>query len=111
MKNKRLLGIAVLIAIGLSSYSLVFGGEGDAKLVNKSSGLVVVEFIDHKPHFFDPVLEKQMGEDGIAIPLALRSLYGDKERVFLGDDDFEKAFCELFYKYSFDGQVYQWEAL
>lgn len=104
--------IAVTLAvIGITGYSLVFAGEEDMKLVNKNSGFVVVEFVDHKPHFFDPVLEMQMKEHGIAVPLELRESFSGKERVYLGDEEFEKAFHELFCKYSFDDQVYKWETL
>ena len=80
------------------------------KLVNTNSGFVVVEFVDHEPQFHDPILEMEMKEIGIAIPLVYRSEYDDRERVFFDDPLFEKAFRELFVKFKFDPKAYTWQS-
>ena len=78
------------------------------KLINKQTGFVVVEFSNGKHHFHDKLLEAELKELGIIIPSAMTDQFGGKKVIFPNDPLFEKAFVEVYYRYSIANPSYQW---
>ena len=54
------------------------------------------------PQFSNPYIQKGFEEFGIIIPAALVKDYNGKERVYLEDPEFEKAFRELYFAFEMD---------
>jgi hypothetical protein len=78
------------------------------RLVNARTGFIVVEYRGKETLFRDPFLMKQMRLQGVPIPLPLRSAYGGKARILLGDPLFQKAFREVYCPLAFGPEVYRW---
>ena len=78
------------------------------KLVNKEIDFIVVEFIDHKPIFYDRFLEAEMRDRGILIPSFLVKSYGNKTHVRIEDEEFERAFKEVFVPKAMGGEEFKW---
>jgi len=78
------------------------------QLKNIESGFVVIEFLEGEIRFHDPILKEKMEVEGIAIPFSERKRYGGKDRIFLGDKQFQEAFKEFYYIYQFDFNTYKW---
>jgi hypothetical protein len=57
--------------------------------------------------FANPYIQKGFEEFGIIIPPALVKDYSGKERVYLDDPEFEKAFRELYFAFEMDPGEYQ----
>jgi hypothetical protein len=79
------------------------------KLINVKSGFVVAEYQGKKTIIHDRILEKEMTIRGVIIPLALRSEYSGKAAVRLNDQEFQKAFKELYSEQVFNPKNYHWE--
>lgn len=79
------------------------------KLIHVKSNFTLVEFIGQDTVFHDRILEKEMTERGVLIPPALRGLYNGKEAIRLGEEEFQRAFKEIFSINIFDSSNYAWE--
>lgn len=58
--------------------------------------------------FADPIFQKAMTDFGIIIPKALQNEFAGKERVYLEDPEFLKAFQELYFNLEMDPNLYEW---
>ncbi|MEI6790452.1 MAG: hypothetical protein WCK42_04650 [Myxococcaceae bacterium] len=58
--------------------------------------------------FTDPTFQKAMSQFGIVIPEALQKDFGDKQRVYLNDPEFMKAFKELYFNLQLNPKLYEW---
>lgn len=79
------------------------------KLIHVKSNVTLVEFIGEDTVFHDHILEKEMTERGVLIPPALRGLYNGKEAIRLGEEEFQRAFKEVFSINIFDSSNYAWK--
>lgn len=79
------------------------------KLVHIKSQFTLVEFIGKDTLIHDRILEKEMTENGILIPPALRHLYQGKEAIRLGEEEFQRAFKDIFAIHIFDSTHYSWQ--
>jgi len=70
------------------------------KLVNAKNGLVLVEFTENGPIFGDPILEAEMRERGIRVPMPLIKEFDGKKRILAEDPDFQRAFTEIYYRFT-----------
>jgi hypothetical protein len=95
--------------ISAGAITTAFAKGEPVKLVNTKTRFVVVEFQNGKPTFHDRFLEAEMKETGILIPPHLASDFEGKEVIFLGEENFEKAFIEVYYPYCIANSLYQWE--
>ena len=67
------------------------------RLVNVRTGETVIEFNESGTVFHNRLLESEMRHMGIDIPHGLRGTYHGKDCIHLDDEDFEKAFKEIYY--------------
>ncbi|MDN3507446.1 MAG: hypothetical protein P0S94_00830 [Simkaniaceae bacterium] len=72
--------------------------EQDMQLINNKNGFIVAEFIEGECIIHDRFLKAALEKEGIDIPKSLRSEFDDKERIFITDALFEKAFRDVFYQ-------------
>jgi len=79
------------------------------KLLNMETGTIVVEFKEGKACFNDRFLELEMKETGIYIPESKSGAFGEKEIVYLGDPQFEKAFTDVYYPLYIANSLYEWQ--
>ncbi len=80
------------------------------KLIDSENNSVYIEFDDGKsPYFADAFLEKEMQLYGIEIPPKYREEFDGKQIVMLEDDDFPRAFRDVYYLYHVDRNVFRWE--
>jgi len=59
--------------------------------------------------FHDKILEAELKEFGIRVPYAKRGEYQGREFVFLGEEGFEQAFCDLYVKDAMDSRAWRLE--
>ncbi len=85
-------------------------GTTNFQFVNQQSGFVVMEQKEGKIIFHDPILEESMKETGIVIPPELQEEYGNRERVKLEEEGFFEAFKNLYSRYIYDSDVYEWRS-
>ncbi len=79
------------------------------KLMDTRDNSIYVQFDDGVlPRFADPFLEKEMHLYGIEIPPRLRKDFNGKEFVVFRDEDFPRAFRDVYYLYNIDRDVFQW---
>lgn len=79
------------------------------KLVNKQTKLPLVDFRESQVIFYNRFLEHEMEILGIAIPEGMRSYFNGKDYIFLGDEEFERAFKEVYYLTTIDPDVFGWQ--
>lgn len=79
------------------------------RLVNKKTGESLLEFKGDKIQFFNRFLEEEMRIVGIPIPPGVRNYFGGKDYIFLDDENFQRAFREIYYLTSFDPKLFQWQ--
>lgn len=79
------------------------------RLINKNTHQTIVEFADERVLFFNKFLENEMRFVGIPIPHGLRGVYHGKDCILLGDEDFKKAFKEVYYLTSMSPETFRWE--
>ena len=109
MQRKKIFFTASLMLLLTQVFGKEVKGLQEMKLINLKSQFVVVEVQDGQIKFFDRFLEKQMKGRGILIPPALRSQYNGKAEVRLEDQEFLKAFKELYVPAVFDPEVFAWQ--
>lgn len=79
------------------------------KLVNVNTNQPIVEFQeDGRILIYSKFLEHEMRSIGITIPPGLRSLYNGKDCVRLGDEEFQRAFKEVFYLTAMNPNIFHW---
>lgn len=69
----------------------------------------MVEFEGKKTHIYNKFLEHEMRSIGIPVPHGLRGLYNGKDYIRLEDEEFQKAFKEIYYLTSMDPEAFQWK--
>lgn len=78
------------------------------RLVHKESQKIIVEFRGLETIFYNKFLEQEMRNMGILIPHGLRGVYG-KDCIKLGDEQFQKAFKEIYYLSFMSPGQFVWE--
>ncbi len=78
------------------------------KLINIQTNQPIVEFEKEKTVIYSKFLENEMRELGIPIPHGLRGVYHGKECVRLEDEEFQKAFKEIYYLTTMNPETFQW---
>jgi hypothetical protein len=78
------------------------------KLVNKQTNQVIVKFDGAETVFYNKFLEQEMRTIGIPIPHGLRGVYHGKECIRLEDEEFQKAFREIYYLTSMGSETFNW---
>ncbi len=79
------------------------------RLVNTHTEQPLVEYEGAKTIFHNKYLEHEMRDIGILIPHGLRGLYNGKETVRLGDDEFQKAFRDIYYLTAMNVETFKWQ--
>jgi hypothetical protein len=95
-----------LLTLFIICFSYLGGSE--PKFLNYQTQFVLVEEIDGEILFHDPILEEVMIETGVAIPKASRPEFENRERIFLGEKDFLKAFQKFYTPYVYSDKDYGW---
>ncbi len=78
------------------------------KLVNQNTHFVVVEYQGDKTIFHDKYLEKAMSMVGIRIPDFLIENFGNQSVIKRTDDQFQKAFKEVYYPLVYNTKNFKW---
>ncbi|MBM3192795.1 MAG: hypothetical protein FJZ59_00995 [Chlamydiae bacterium] len=100
-----------LLACFISLFFLRESGADTHQFINEKNGFVVVEQIEGKIFFHDPILEDEMRESGVVIPIQHQARYEGCERIRLGEKGFFEAFREFYSIYIYDSEVYAWRSL
>jgi hypothetical protein len=79
------------------------------KFIHVKNNFVLVEFHGQETIFHDQILEREMKERGVLIPLERRTEYQGKSSIRLGEPGFQKAFREIFAAQLFDPNNYIWQ--
>jgi hypothetical protein len=98
-----------LLLIFLSLFFFRKVGADTYQFVNQKNGFVVVEQIEGKIYFHDPILEDEMKELGVVIPPEHQARYEGCERVKFGEKGFFEAFREFYTVYIYDPDLYAWQ--
>ncbi len=78
------------------------------RLINTNTAQSLVEFQGNETIFHNKFLEREMEMIGIPVPPGLRGVYHGKDCICLGDEDFQKAFREIYYLTAMDPREFQW---
>lgn len=79
-----------------------------SRLINIQTNQSIVEFEGDNTLFHSKFLEKEMRELGIPVPHGLRGIYHGKERIRLGDEEFQQAFREIYYLTTMNPEKFRW---
>lgn len=79
------------------------------KLVDKKTNKTLIEFEGEKTIVYSKFLENEMRHLGIPIPHGLRGVYHGKDCVCLEDEEFQKAFKEIYYLTAIDTTRFKWQ--
>lgn len=80
-----------------------------ARLINLKNQSIIVEYKEIETIFHDKILEEEMKARGVLIPPALRSRFGNKDRVRLNEPEFQAAFREVFCSNVFNHHDFEWQ--
>jgi len=69
----------------------------EMKFINAKTGKVIIEFQSSETLVHDPILRAEFEREGITIPPAFADEYSGKKTIYLSDEEFEKAFVEIYY--------------
>ncbi len=106
---KKIYFISTLFVTGIVSLFVYLSSGAKSKLVNNNNGFVVIEFYNSgKIEIYDPVLRERFDQEGIFIPIEDRDAFNEKERIFLSDPLFKKAFTDHYRKQCFSDSAYTW---
>lgn len=103
--------ILYVVTFCLSLFFLCESRAETHQFLNQKTGFVVVEQIEGKIYFHDPILEDEMKEVGVVIPMQHQARYQGCERIKLGEKGFFEAFREFYSVYIYDSDVYVWQSL
>lgn len=78
------------------------------RLIHKQTNQPIVEFKEEEVVFHNKFLEHEMRSIGILIPHGLRGIYG-KDCVRLDDEEFQKAFKEIYFLTTMDPEEFEWD--
>lgn len=78
------------------------------QLINKKTKTPLVEFQNKKTIFYNKFLEREMRTLGILIPHGLRGVFHGKDYIYFGEEDFQKAFREVYYLTSMNTDLFYW---
>lgn len=78
------------------------------QLINCRTKQSIVDFEGDKTIFHNKFLEHEMRDIGILIPHGLRGVYHGKDYVRLEDEEFQKAFQEIYYLTTMNPETFQW---
>lgn len=78
------------------------------RLVNLKSNKPIVEFRGEETVFYNKFLEKEMRMLGIPIPSGLRGDFEGKDTVYLENQNFQKAFKEIYYPVAMGAHLFRW---
>ena len=81
------------------------------KLINSKTHLPLVEFNGKKTVFYNKFLEKEMKTLGIPIPNGLRGIYHGKDNIYLGEEEFQLAFKEIYFVTRMDPSEFHWVSI
>jgi len=94
--------------IALIAATFLQGEVESMKLVEMKHNQVLVEFKDDVVIIHDQIIEQDIKKRGIFIPPAYRSEYDGKTTIKIGDPDFQRAFKEVYYAFTFkDKSLYR----
>jgi len=79
------------------------------RLINSKTKVPLVEFHGKRTVFHSKFLEKEMKTLGIPVPHGLRGIFHGKDNVFLGEEEFQLAFKEIYYLTQMDPTLFHWE--
>lgn len=79
------------------------------RLVNSQTKQSIVEFQGSEVIFYNKFLEREMQSIGIPIPHGLRGLFHGKDCVRLGEEEFRRAFREIYYVTAMNHDMFHWE--
>lgn len=79
------------------------------RLVNKNNQQLIVEFKEGKAIFHSKFLEHEMRAMGIVIPHGLRGHYQGRDCIYLGEEQFQEAFKEVYYITCMDSTQFKWQ--
>ncbi len=77
-------------------------------LINRETNQPIIEFQGDKTIFHSKFLEKEMRSMGIPVPHGLRGVYHGKNCICLDDEEFQKAFKEIYYLTAMNPKTFQW---
>ena len=81
-----------------------------SKLVNTETHEIYAEFSEESsPYFHDKDLAIEFSRFGIAIPQDYRNEFDGKKIIYIEDEEFARAFKEIFYEYHLNHRKFQWE--
>ncbi len=90
MRNWKIVGLAGMLLI-----SSIQGEE--MKFINAKTGKVIIDFNEQEVIVHDGILRLEFEMQGILIPPAFADEFQGKKVVYLNDEDFKKAFTEVYY--------------
>ena len=79
------------------------------RLINTLTAKPLVEFSEDQTVIHSKFLEREMRLMGIPVPHGLRGMYHGKECIRLEDEDFQKAFMEIYYLTAMNPETFRWE--
>ena len=80
------------------------------QLINRETQQPIVEFRGKEILFFSKFLEHEMRIMGIPVPPGQRSAFNGRDCVFLDDEDFQRAFKEIYYPRAMDPATFHWQS-
>ena len=78
------------------------------RLIDTKTGYVIIEFEENHVRFLNWFLEKELTNEGIFVPPFLSEEFEGKKAIFPNDPLFEKAFVEIYCRFSLTDPSYQW---
>lgn len=78
------------------------------KLINRHTKQPIVEFEENRTIIHNKFLEHEMRSLGILVPHGLRGIYKGKDCIRLEDEEFQKAFREIYYLTAMNPETFQW---
>jgi hypothetical protein len=78
------------------------------RLINTHTSKSLIEFKGEKTIIHNRYLEQEMRTIGIPVPHGLRGVYHGKDSICLDDEDFQKAFKEIYYLTAMSPEKFHW---
>jgi len=78
------------------------------KLINTNTYQSLVEFQGDQTIIHNKFLENEMRSIGIPVPHGLRGVYQGKDCIRLEDEEFQKAFKEIYYLTAMNPEKFHW---
>lgn len=78
------------------------------QLINTQTKEILLEFEGENTVIYSKFLENEMRNMGIPIPHGLRGVYRGKDCIRLKDEEFQRAFREIYYITTIDPEKFFW---